>query len=465
MVFFRVMLWFLIVGAFSVVFPFLAAVINFFWVICEPYLASFFVLLCLITVITVGSLTWRQIDPSAKPKETETIQLSSTIIIILAAIPVTSAIASGGVIAREIWKIWHLPVVASGNIESIPDDTSFVSFQIDKQIYLINAKTGRLYDWQPRQVQNIEEVCTDEFALHHQKLLGRNGKSSPINFDTPTSFASKIKVTRPGTHFVWHVYNSKPKEKNGLWIKSIFNNSEPSKYSVSGWDPVWSSDGKTVFLCDNQGLLMTREGKSTYLFRPKDGQFVCELDLARDEQRIAFRVRTRSIGRNTRNQICTVDLNGKTVTLCRPSAGILVDQPKWSPDGSRVAFRQKDAGRKVRTLDCIDGDGKNRQPLMDLKPGAMLKTAGVQSFCWSPNGEVIAFTASLRGGTLLKDEGGGLLHKYDLYFVQTDGSGYRRLTKLRQNPRSNNSFPVIWWAPSSGKTPAVQKTKTANQDP
>ncbi len=81
--------------------------------------------------------------------------------------------------------------------------------------------------------------------------------------------------------------------------------------------------------------------------------------------------------------------------------------PAWSPDGSRIAFASYEQG--IHKLYTIDADGSNPIPL----------TAG--EYCahwpsWSPDGSEIAIE-SYRDG-------------WDIYMLQSDGSGEIRLTDV-----------------------------------
>jgi TolB protein len=108
-------------------------------------------------------------------------------------------------------------------------------------------------------------------------------------------------------------------------------------------------------------------------------------------------------------RLCVMDPSGAhRRCLTRPDAKILIDWPLlWSPDGSRLAFSGAGTqGRRDVYVIALNGN----------HPVDLTGDSGAEGApAWSPDGRQLAFWSDR--------EGGG-----DLYVVDQDGGGLRRLT-------------------------------------
>jgi Tol biopolymer transport system component len=155
-----------------------------------------------------------------------------------------------------------------------------------------------------------------------------------------------------------------------------------------------------------------------------------------DGRKIAFACKSNPAGGND-YEICTINGNWYLNRNYQPQLTRLTNNtwndtdPTWSPDGSRIAFSSNRPGNYEIYTMRSDGTGVTRltnNPDPDASPD------------WSPTGTKIAFT-SLRHPPLVGAPG------FDIYTMNTDGSGLKQLTS-RPNPQcpcQTNDWPN--WSP------------------
>ncbi len=107
--------------------------------------------------------------------------------------------------------------------------------------------------------------------------------------------------------------------------------------------------------------------------------------------------------------IFTVQPDGSGLRQLTP-AGEFDRDPIWSPDGTRLLFGQES------DIFVMNADGSERRRLVRGLPEAT-------GYRWSPDGQLIAF---IQGGFL------GEVFFQDLWVVEADGSGSRRLATRRR---------------------------------
>jgi TolB protein len=164
-------------------------------------------------------------------------------------------------------------------------------------------------------------------------------------------------------------------------------------------DPVWSPDGRRL------AFVRIRGGRADIYVVSADGS-----GLSRLAHAIAF-----------------------TPSPGGPSSGFGAN-PAWSPDGRRIAFMSNRVGNDDIFVVNADGGG-----LRNLTPGRGDDRKRVAWFSfdgpmWSPDGSKIVFRARRDRPTQSEWEvcrpprGGGTCARDEIYVVNADGSGLRRLT-------------------------------------
>jgi Tol biopolymer transport system component len=134
----------------------------------------------------------------------------------------------------------------------------------------------------------------------------------------------------------------------------------------------------------------------------------------------------RQIAINATNGIYVMNADGSGER--RLTSGIGSENAAWSPDGRRIAFVMR--GRAGSSgIYVINADGTEQR----LRSRSPRHWSG--QLTWSPNGEKIAFTIELPKAPAAQTR------DFEIYVVNADGSGQRRLTR---SPVRDND-PV--WSP------------------
>lgn len=102
-------------------------------------------------------------------------------------------------------------------------------------------------------------------------------------------------------------------------------------------------------------------------------------------------------------------------------------EPEWSPDGRNIAYSKSedclaDPDGLCMRIWTVDADGRNQRRLIPLRLPGLLANRAVSFYqpTWSPDGQQIAYEQSL-----------WRTRRSNLYVMNADGTGRRRLTRLR----------------------------------
>jgi TolB protein len=190
--------------------------------------------------------------------------------------------------------------------------------------------------------------------------------------------------------------------------------------SSSKSDPVWSPDGRNISYIDiswsnEQNIYRMNTDGSDPINLTNNAFFVWEFDWSPDAKRIVF-VSQHSVRDNSGahdRDIYTMDFDGSNVNQLTQTASD-ENHPKWSPDGSYIAFISASKSTSHpdyddQDLSLMDADGSNVTQIST--------THGVSSFAWSPDGKKLAFSSTNSNPP----------YESDLYLVDVDGSNITQL--------------------------------------
>ncbi len=137
-----------------------------------------------------------------------------------------------------------------------------------------------------------------------------------------------------------------------------------------------------------------------------------------DGKRIAF-----TLGRDESSNIWVMNADGTDETQLTDDS-LRVFRPSWSPDGQQIAFYDIAEGR----LHLMDADGSDVIRLTNSR-------AVEHITAWSPDSQRIAFSARVSGGC-------------QIYTIRTDGSDLMQLTSIDPSDNDGECDDNPIWSPS-----------------
>jgi len=205
---------------------------------------------------------------------------------------------------------------------------------------------------------------------------------------------------------------------DGSDVKVLTNN------DVIDSDPVFSPDGTKIVFTSRRAssagelYIMNSDGTGVTRLTTVAGEDR-SASFSPDGSRIAFDSPRSTEGRF---DIYTMKVDGTDVRRLTMATGFVDDvRPAWSPDGSKISFSSDRDGNEQYEIYEINPDGSNPRRVTGLAPDWDVRSH------YSPDGRRMAFV-SHRHGAPRPSDGRRTGGNPEIYVINTDGSGERRLT-------------------------------------
>jgi eukaryotic-like serine/threonine-protein kinase len=257
----------------------------------------------------------------------------------------------------------------SRKLVSMPSPPYFPSWSPDGKrlsLSVVDPQTSRPALW---------ELNADGSNLH-PRLAGWGGEPFDCNGTwTPNGKYFLFDSFRGGPDSIWAV------RERGSWFERWSR--EPMRLSsgpMSAGKPVASKDGRRIFFLADTGKvsrLSRYDAKSGDWSPYLSGISAEQVDFSRDGQWVAY---TSILGAN----LVRSRMDGSQ-RLQLTSPPVEAANPRWSPDGEKIAFIARYPGKKWK-IHIVSSDGSGLQPLLpgefdERDPG------------WSPDGHSLVFAS------------------------------------------------------------------------
>jgi Tol biopolymer transport system component len=210
----------------------------------------------------------------------------------------------------------------------------------------------------------------------------------------------------------WIAFTSFRTPRSDIWVMRPDGSDQHALTHDVAYDDqaTWSPDGKQIAFTSDKGgtlevWLMNADGSNQRRLTSGNGTNF-DPSWSRDARRIAFRS-----NRDGESQIYTMRTDGSDVLRLTHDFAASYS-PSWGPDG-RILFISSAGITGKATVQVMNGDGSDQHP---FAPAA--STGNAASPIWSPDGKRVVF----------QTDADGPVANTELYVVNSDGTGLRRLT-------------------------------------
>src|SRR2546426_223871 len=286
------------------------------------------------------------------------------------------------------WREMYVPQVTSGPSSATwsPDGTELI-YSMQGTLWrqrigspaATQLTSGPSYDYQPDWSPDGRTIVFARYAhdaIELQLLDLTSGSVTPLTSNGAVNLeprwspdGSRIAFVSSLYHGRWHIFILSPAGAKDPVRLTDDNDSELPRYYYSKWDhyisPAWSPDGKEIILVSNRGhihgtggfwRMEARPGAPLRELRYEETTWKARPDWSPDGTRVIY---SSYLGRQWHQLWLMTSEGGDPLPMTYGEFDATA--PRWSRDGSRIAFVSNERGNT--SLWVIDVPGGRKQPI------------------------------------------------------------------------------------------------------